>query len=83
MAVAIRLMRFGKKNRPFYRIVVMDKRRKRESVYIEKLGYYDPMQDPFILKIDKERFNYWLERGAQLSEGIKKLWKRIKKQLNE
>lgn len=80
MAVAIRLMRFGKKHRPFYRIVVMDKRRKRESVYIEKLGFYDPMTEPATIKINKERFNYWITRGAELSEGIQKLWKKIKKQ---
>lgn len=81
MAVAIRLMRFGKKHRPFYRIVVMDKRRKRESVYIEKLGYYDPMTEPATIEINKERFEYWISRGAEISGGIRKLWKKIKKKL--
>ena len=79
MSVAIRLMRFGKKHRPFYRIVVIDKRRKRESKYIEKLGIYDPMQEPAKIEINKERLDYWLSRGAQISEGIRKLWKRIKR----
>ncbi len=81
MSIAIRLMRFGKKGRPFYRIVVMDKKRKRESKYIEKLGHYDPMTEPATIKINKERFNYWLSRGAEISEGIRKLWRKIKKQL--
>lgn len=81
MAATIRLMRFGKKNRPFYRIVVMEKRRKRESSYIEKLGYYNPMTEPITLEVNKERLEYWLTRGAELSKGIKKLWKKIKREL--
>ncbi len=83
MSVAIRLMRFGKRNRPFYRIVAIEKRRKRDSIYLDKLGYYDPMTEPPTIEINKERFLYWLNNGAEISEGVRKLWKRIKKKLTE
>lgn len=80
MAVAIRLMRFGKKDRPFYRIVAIEKRRKRESKYLAKIGTYDSLTETPSITIDKEKLEYYLTRGAQLSEGVRKLWKRIKKQ---
>ena len=75
MAVAIRLMRFGKKGDPSYRIVVLDKRAKRDGAYIEKIGTYQPMTEPGKLELIKERFEYWTSRGAQLSEGMTKLLK--------
>jgi len=81
MAVSIRLSRFGKKHQPFYRIVVMDKRKKRDGKYIEKIGYYNPLVNPPDIKIDKEKFQYWINKGAALSEGISKLFKNKKKLL--
>jgi small subunit ribosomal protein S16 len=75
MAVAIKLFRFGKKNQPFYRIVVANKRGKRGGRYIEELGYYNPIKNPHEIKINQERLNYWLSQGAQPSEGINKLLK--------
>ncbi len=78
MAVAIRLMRLGKRNRPFYRIVVIDKRRKRESKYVDKIGHYDPIKDPAEIVVDRDKLEYWLSRGAQISEGVRKLWRKIK-----
>ncbi len=75
MAVAIRLMRFGKKGSPSYRIVVLDKRKKRDGSYLENIGVYQPMNKPGKIEILKERFEYWTSRGAQLSEGISKLLK--------
>jgi len=77
MAVSVRLFRLGKKKKPFYRIVVTDKRNKRQGDYIEQIGYYNPLKDPAELKINKERLDYWLSRGAILSEGLKKLKKII------
>lgn len=71
-------MRFGKKHHPFYRIVALDKRKKRDGSYKEKLGTYDPMKDPAELIITKERFEYWTSRGATLSEGLQKLLKNKK-----
>jgi len=75
MAVAIRLFRLGKKDKPFYRIVVADKRNKRQGKYIEEIGYYNPLKEPAEVKINKERLDYWLNRGAILSEGLQKLKK--------
>lgn len=81
MAVAIRLMRFGKRGNPSYRIVVLDKRSKRDGAYLEKIGTYQPMTEPGKLELIKERFEYWTSRGAQLSEGMTKLLK-SKKSVN-
>jgi len=69
----IRLTRMGRKKRPFYRIVVTDSRKRRDSGWIESLGYYDPMTEPKKVKLDTERYNYWLSVGAQPSERVKKL----------
>ena len=73
MAATIRLMRFGKKGQPFYRIVVLEKTRKRDGAYIEALGTYNPMTNPSTIEVNKERFNYWKSVGAILSDGIQKL----------
>jgi len=69
----IRLTRMGRKKRPFYRIVVTDSRKRRDSGWIESIGYYNPMTEPASVKIDEERYNYWLSVGAQPSERVKKL----------
>lgn len=79
MAVAIRLMRFGKKHYPTYRIVALDKRAKRDGAYIEKIGIYQPMSNPHVLEWNQERLDYWLSRGAQLSEGMQKLMASVNK----
>ncbi|BAF70611.1 MULTISPECIES: 30S ribosomal protein S16 [unclassified Nitratiruptor] len=71
--VVIRLARFGRKKRPFYRIVVTDSRKRRDSGWIESIGYYNPLTDPVTVKIDEERLNYWLGVGAKMSERVKKL----------
>ncbi len=71
--VVIRLARFGRKKRPFYRIVVTDSRKRRDSGWIESIGYYNPLTDPATVKIDEERLNYWLGVGAKMSERVKKL----------
>lgn len=75
MAVALRLMRFGKKKNPVYRIVAVDKRKKRDGRYLEQVGFYNPMKDPSELRIDKEKFEHWKYRGAVVSEGLLKLLK--------
>ncbi|MRI84125.1 MAG: 30S ribosomal protein S16 [Nitratiruptor sp.] len=73
--VRIRLARFGRKKRPFYRIVATDSRKRRDSGWIEVLGYYSPLTDPITLKIDQERLNYWLGVGAKMSDRVAKLAK--------
>lgn len=70
-------MRFGKKHYPTYRIVALDKRKKRDGSYIEKVGTYNPMTEPVQVEINQERFNYWKMNGAEISEGLRKLLKKI------
>lgn len=76
MAVRIRLLRMGKKKRPFYRIVVADSRTKRDGRYIEKIGYYDPIPDPAEVKIDREKAIEWLKKGAQPTDTVYSLFKK-------
>lgn len=76
MAVKIRLTRMGAKNRPFFRIVVTDSRNPRDGKYIESIGYFDPVADPLVLKIDEEKLALWVKRGAQLTDRVKSLVKR-------
>ncbi|ACM92400.1 ribosomal protein S16 [Nautilia profundicola AmH] len=73
--VKVRLARFGRKKRPFYRIVVTDSRKRRDSGWIESIGYYNPMTEPATVKMDLDRLNYWLGVGAQMSERVTKLKK--------
>lgn len=73
--LAIRLMRMGAKKRPAYRIVVKEKLSKRDGAYIENLGTYNPTRDPAEIKLDAERVQYWIERGAQPTETVSRLIK--------
>jgi len=75
--VRIRLRRAGKRNRPFFRIVAADSRAPRDGAFIESLGYYDPLPDPPIIVVDKEKVKKWLDRGAQPSEAVAKLLARV------
>lgn len=74
MATRIRLARAGRKKRPFYRVVVTDSRAPRDSGYIEVIGYYNPLTEPSTIEINKERAEYWLEKGAQPSEAVERLF---------
>jgi small subunit ribosomal protein S16 len=69
----IRLTRMGRNKKPFYRIVVTDSRKRRDSGWIESLGYYNPVAEPKVLKFDQERLDYWLSVGAKPSERVAKL----------
>ncbi len=71
--VAIRLARCGKKKKPSYRVVVIEKRRARDSAAIEVVGHYDPLPDPPVVKLNYERIRYWLSVGAQPTEAVKRL----------
>lgn len=68
--IKIRLMRIGAKQKPFYRIVVVDERSKRTGAYIELLGTYNPLTNPHDIKLNKDRVDYWLKQGAQKSDGF-------------
>ena len=75
MAVKIRLKRFGKKRAPFYRVVVMDSKTKRDGRAIEEIGKYHTTEEPSVIVINSERAQYWLGVGAQPSEPVLKLLK--------
>ena len=76
MAVVIRLRRIGKnpKKRPHFRISIFDERRGRDSRFIEEIGFYNP--STAAMKVDKERLNFWVKNGAQVSPTIKSLIKK-------
>ena len=73
MATKIRLKRMGKKFYAFYRVVVMDSRKKRDGRAIEEIGTYNPNTQPSTIQIDSERAQYWLGVGAQPTEQVFKL----------
>ena len=79
--VTIRLARGGAKKRPFYHIVVTDSRARRDSSYIERLGYYNPMAkgQEVRLNLENDRIDHWVSQGAQPSERVAKLLKDMKK----
>ena len=77
MAVRIRLSRVGKKKVPFYRIVAVDGRRKRDGSFLENLGSYDALKSKLVT-FNKERLEYWIGQGAIPSDVVKKLQKLYK-----
>ena len=72
----IRLRRMGAKKAPFYRIVVADSRAPRDGAFIEELGYYNPLTDPAEIKVDKERADEWIKKGAQVTDTVRALLKK-------
>jgi small subunit ribosomal protein S16 len=78
MAVVLRLKRMGANKKAFFRIVATDKRSPRDGRFIEEIGYYDPRKNPAVIKIDKEKVEYWLKNGAQPSVTVKSLLKKEK-----
>jgi small subunit ribosomal protein S16 len=73
VAVTIRLTRMGKKKRPFYRLVLMDHRKRRDGAYLANLGYYNPFVEPFEVRLHEEEILRWLKRGATVSETARSL----------
>ena len=76
MAVKIRLKRTGRKKAPSYRVVVADARSPRDGRIIESLGWYNPLVEPSIIKIDEEKALSWLKNGAQPTDSVASLLKR-------
>jgi small subunit ribosomal protein S16 len=76
LAVRIRLQRHGRRNLPFYRVVVVDSRSSRDGRFIEKIGYYSPITEPADISINEERALYWLQVGAKPSDTSKSLLKK-------
>lgn len=73
MATKIRLVRLGRKKRPFYRIVVCDSRERRNGNFIEILGYYNPIPEVTEIRIDEEKALSWLQKGAQPTDTVKNI----------
>ena len=71
MAVRIRLTRKGAKKKPYYRIVAADSEAPRDGRFLEILGLYNPMKDPVEIKLNNEKVNKWLKRGASASESVR------------
>ena len=78
--VRIRLTRLGGKKNPFYRVVVADSRSPRDGRCIEQIGHYDPMTEPNTVKLDMERVDYWISKGAQPSDTAASLIKKARAQ---
>ncbi len=68
--VKLRLSRAGSKKKPYYHIVVMDSRNKRDGKYIEKIGVYDPIDKNKHAKLDEDRLDYWYKCGAKPSNTV-------------
>lgn len=74
--VRIRLKRMGTKGRPFYRIVAAPTSAGRDGRFVEQLGHYDPLQEPSLVKVDKDRVLHWLKNGASPSDTLVRLLKK-------
>lgn len=74
--VKIRLRRMGAKKAPYYRVVVADSRYPRDGRFIEELGYYNPQEDPAVIKVDTEKAQKWMANGAQPTDTVRALLKK-------
>ena len=75
MSVRVRLTRVGSKKNPIWRVVVADQRSPRDGRFIETIGHYNPQTEPSTIRIDEERFQHWVARGAQPTGTVKQLMK--------
>lgn len=76
MAVKFRLSRHGSKKRPYYRIVVADTRYPRDGRFIERVGSYNSLKEPFEVTLDKEKIRAWYEKGVRPTKTVEELFKR-------
>ena len=72
----IKLTRTGKRNQPSYRIVVQERRSKRDGKYIDNLGYYYPLSNPKTVKVDRKKYEEWINKGAQPTETVRRIVKK-------
>jgi len=77
--MTLRLMRFGAKSKPSYRIVVVDSRKPRQSKAKEFIGSYNPLKEPAEIDIDLEKAKFWLDRGAKPSSTVQSLMEKVSK----
>ncbi len=71
--VAMRLTRIGSKKRPYYRIVVIEKKRAQNGRFLEILGQYNPLTNPAHVEVNEDRARYWLSKGAQPSDTVRSI----------
>ena len=76
MAVKIRLRRMGAHKAPFYRVIVADSRSPRDGRFVEEIGYYNPLTEPAVIKIDEEKAVKWVKNGAQPTDIVKRLFEK-------
>lgn len=76
----IRLRRMGARNRAHFRVVVSDSRNTPKASPVEEIGHYDPVQEPAIINIDRERVDYWVGQGAKLSNSVRTLLRKVSPQ---
>jgi small subunit ribosomal protein S16 len=79
MSVTIRLRRVGRKKQPSYRVVVTDSSRPRDGQYLETIGFYNPRDQPAVLRLDLEKVEQWVGKGAGLSDTVASLVRKAKK----
>jgi small subunit ribosomal protein S16 len=75
--VKIRLTRMGAHKKPFYRIIIADSKARRDGPFIEIVGTYNPKREPSEINVNQDRINYWLQKGAQPTETVKRLLQKI------
>jgi small subunit ribosomal protein S16 len=75
--VKIRLARHGGKKKPFYRIVIADSRSPRDGRFIDQIGYYAPTKNPAVVQFKKDRLAHWLQHGAQPTDTVAQLIKKV------
>ncbi|NPA90884.1 MAG: 30S ribosomal protein S16 [Chloroflexi bacterium] len=75
--VRIRLRRQGARNQPSYRIVVADSRSPRDGRFVEIIGFYNPRTEPPTMRVNEERARYWLSQGAQPSEAVARILRKV------
>ena len=79
MSVKVRMTRSGSKKRPFYRIVAINSDSRRDGRPLEFIGYYNPCTNPGTLSIDNEKLNAWIEKGAEMTDTVRTLVKKLGK----
>ena len=77
MSVKIRLTRVGSKKKPFYRIIVADSRSPRDGKFIEKIGTYDPKEEPSKIEVDESKAVEWIKKGAKPTNAVQKIFEKI------
>lgn len=70
-------MRLGRTHRPYYRIVAMQSTRKREGKALDFLGQYDPLANPKLINLDMEKYNNWIAKGAQPTDTVRSLARKV------